>query len=176
MVLLLDQFRNNFGAYPVPRMLEDLLAFQNSSNEWYTGGFELDEISQGALKAHIKEERVSQFLGFGHDANYSLYALWRYQEMPLEEAPIVYLNSEGQGSTVFANNLAEFFILLAWDEEPIFGKYSTREDDIEHTPRNQAFRRWLAERYHLQAASEPNEIVRKARLQHPQLPLRYTDE
>jgi len=177
MALPFDQFRTNFGAYPIPSLLIELLTFQNISTEWYSDGFELDVISQEDFKHHIKEENLPQFFGIGHDANNSIYALWRYNNIPLEEAPVVYLSSEGFGSGIFANNLAEFFTLLACDEEPILGVYSEKpKKDLEHSPRNQEFRIWLAERYHLQAASKPNEIVWKARSQHPKLPLWYTEE
>jgi hypothetical protein len=174
MALMLDQFSRNFGVYSIPNVLKELLDFQNASHAWYSKGFELSIIEQEELREHVTEEKISQFLGFGHDANYSIYALWLYQDVPLEEAPVVYFNSEGEGSTVFAQNLFEFFRLLARDEEPIFGKYSEKEDgEIEHTARNREFRTWLNERYHLQMASRPNEIVRIAQLHHPKLPLIY---
>jgi len=92
--------------------------------------------------------------------------------MPLEEVPVVYLNSEGEGSGVQANNLAEFFTLLATDQDPAFGRYAERSlQDREQTKRNPEFLRWLEQHYHLQEAQYPNEVVRQARLRHPAVPL-----
>jgi hypothetical protein len=172
MVLTLEQFGANFAPYPVPSLLEELLAFQNASAEWYAGYFELDVVKRDSLKHHIREEALPQFFGFGRERDGSLYALWRYKEIPLEEAPVVYLNSEGEGSGVQANNLAEFFTLLATDQDPAFGMYAERSSqEREQTKRNPEFLRWLEQRYHLQAAEYPNEVVRKARLRYPAVPL-----
>ena len=69
-------------------------------------------------------------------------------DMPLVEAPIVYFNSEGEGSGVLAYNLPEFLTLPAYDKEPIFGVYPERVDhDSEHTERNEEFRLWLEHHY-----------------------------
>ena len=173
MVLTLDQFKNNFGEHPIPPMLVDLLAFQNASSQWYSLCFELDIFPLEIFADHLQDEYASQFFCFGHDGNYSIYALWLYKDMPLEEMPIVYLNSEGEGSKVLASNLTEFLMLLARDEEPIFGEYSEKTDnEIEHSSRNQAFRDWLLEHYQIQASLNPTEIVRNAQKQYPSLLLK----
>lgn len=39
MVLTLETFRENFKPYPVPRLLEHLLAFQNTSRDHYSWDF-----------------------------------------------------------------------------------------------------------------------------------------
>ncbi len=172
MKLALEQLRANFDPYPVPHMLEELLAFQIISPEYYAGRFELEVIKREDLKHHIREEALPQFFGFGRESDDSLYALWRYKEMPLEEAPVVYLNTEGEGSGVQANNLAEFFTLLASDQRPVFGIYTELSPrERKHTKRNAEFLQWLEQRYHLQAAEHPNEVVRQARLRHPAVPL-----
>jgi hypothetical protein len=71
------------------------------------------------------------------------------------------------GDTVVADNLAAFLTLLAWDEELTLGSYSDTDEDIIHTKRNQELRAWIRERYHLEVASHPNEIIQKAQKNHP---------
>jgi hypothetical protein len=94
--------------------------------------------------------------------------------MPLEEAPVVYLNTEGEGSGVQASNLAEFFTLLADDQGPVFGMYSELlSKEREHTKRKREFLIWLEQHYHLHATEHPNDIVRLACLRHPPVPLIY---
>jgi len=173
MVLSLERFSKNFGVYPVPQVLKDLLGFQNTEADWYSDSFELAEIGENGIKRDFGDDKevLSQFLEFGHDGNYSIYALWLYKDMPLEEAPVVYFNSEGVGNTVVANNLTEFLTLLAFDEELILGTYPDTNEYSEHTTRNQAFRAWIRERYHLQMASQPNEVIQKAQSNHPDLEL-----
>ncbi|HVB62626.1 MAG TPA: hypothetical protein VNE61_15650 [Ktedonobacteraceae bacterium] len=174
MALTCERFRSNFGIYPVPDILKELLAFQEISSQWYSWGFELSVITSEELQDHVPTEVVAQFLGFGHDGNYSIYALWKYKEMLLDEAPVVYFNSEGEGSGVQASNLADFFTLLAIDQEPIFGVYSEQAGkDIKHTNRNEEFREWLEQRYHLHADEHPNDMVQQARHRHPKVPLLY---
>ena len=176
MALTCERFRSNFGIYPVPDILKELLAFQEISSQWYSWGFELSVITSEELQDHVPTEVVAQFLGFGHDGNYSIYALWKYKEMLLDEAPVVYFNSEGQGSGVLADNLAVFLALLAYGTEPIFGVYPNQakaDERIKHTGRNQEFRLWLEQRYHLHADEHPNDMVQQARHRHPKVPLLY---
>jgi len=87
---------------------------------------------------------------------------------------VVYLSSEAEGTTIFANTLHEFLTLLARNEEPRFGKFSEIPDtELEPAPRNQEFRAWLEQKYHLHVASQPNEVIQNARKHHPPLPLAY---
>lgn len=89
-MLSVDRFSENFTPHPIPQVLKDLLEFQNDSNQWDREGFEHSRVTQkDALKYHVKEEALSQFLGFGHEAEGSLYALWLYQGNSLEDAPVV---------------------------------------------------------------------------------------
>jgi hypothetical protein len=174
VVLTLDQFRLNFVHDPVPTILEDLLAFQNLSDEWYSLAFELSSMPCDALSEHVQKEHLEEFFCIGHDGNYSIYALWRYKDIPLDAAPIVYFNSEAEGSTVLANNLSEFLRLLAYGAEPIFGVYPEKIGEGRvHATRNQEFKGWIHEKCHLQVSRNPNEIVHDAQQQHPALPLIY---
>jgi hypothetical protein len=171
MPLSFEQFRKNFGVYPVPHILQELLNFQNMGTEWYSDSFELASISKEGLKTYFgdDEEMVSQFIEFGHDGNGSTYALWLYKNGSLDDAPIVYFHSEGMGDTVVADNLAAFLTLLAWDEELTLGSYSGTIENIVHTKRNQEFRMWIDEHYHLQVPSDPDIIIREAQKKHPNL-------
>ncbi len=171
MPLPFEQFRKNFGIHPVPHILQDLLHFQNMTTEWYSDSFELASISKEGLKTYFGEdtEVLSQFIEFGQDGNGSTYALWLYKDTPLDDAPIVYFNSEGAENTVVADNLAEFLTLLAAYKELLLGSYSDGDEDDPPTQGNREFRTWIREKYQLQAASNPNEIIQKAQKNHPNL-------
>lgn len=171
MALSFERFQQNFKGHPVPEALKELLLFQNSVNDWYSGSFELDIMSYNIFNTYIVAiDILKQFLSFGHDGNGSDYALWLYKEEMLpENAPIIYVNSEGEGSTVLANTLQEFLLILAYDEEPIFGEYSETEEQIIHTPANHEFRTWLGKMYNVNLTASPIDIVQQARLQHPAL-------
>jgi len=172
-MLELEQFSRNFAPYPVPSVLENLLAFDTMSPDYYSWGFELAKLPQDELRDHVVPEAISRFFCFGHDGTYSLYALWRYKDAPLDEAPVVYFNAEAEGSGVLASTLLEFLTLLALDKEPNLGKYEVGGLGIGPSPRNQELRDWLELHYGLHAAEEPNAIVQRARSQYPALPLLY---
>jgi|SRR5579875_3240475 len=175
-MLELEQFSRNFAPHSVPAVLADLLAFQNMSRKWYSWGFELDAIPQEKLNAYVNEKSISEFFCIGRDGRDSLYALWRYKDIPLGEAPVVYFDSEGEGSGLLASNLLEFLTLLAHDDSPFLGRYEAEGLTTEHSPRNQEFRDWLELHYGLHAAEDPNAIVQRARSQYPALPLLYPAE
>lgn len=61
MLITLELFRENFKPYPVPRLLEDLLAFQNTSRDHYSWGFELAMLLQEEFKHHVVPEAIPQF-------------------------------------------------------------------------------------------------------------------
>jgi hypothetical protein len=129
MALSFERFQQNFKGHPVPELLKELVLFQNRVNDWYSDSFELAIIPYNIFNTYVVEiDVLKQFIPFGYDGNRSDYALWLHKEEVLpENAPIIYINSEGEGSTVLANTLQEFFLILAYDEEPIFGKYSETE-------------------------------------------------
>lgn len=60
-MLSVEQFSKNFAPHPIPRILEELLEFQNESDHWYRIAFELDKVPQERLRGHVKDEALSQF-------------------------------------------------------------------------------------------------------------------
>ncbi len=114
------------------------------------------------------EEAAKQFLIFGTDRAHSLYGYWLYDGRPINQAPIVYLNGEGENNTVLTNTLEEFLALLtlgqravgqidAWDESARPG------DDIED------FRAWAEAEFGIVPPPNPKEIIERARKAHSDL-------
>ncbi len=109
-----------FGA-EVPAELGDCNLFETIDTDYdpptffVCGDFQLVDDPQTALEnwfgdaAHKAGEQLRIFL---IDGNTALYAFW-HQGQPLAAAPIVYLDDEGVENSVVANNLREFFSLLA---------------------------------------------------------------
>lgn len=72
-----DEFQLNFpGGVSVPEVLLALLRFQNQSNDWYSGYFELGKWRFGdAAWFGGDAEAAQQFIVIGHGPDGSLYAL-----------------------------------------------------------------------------------------------------
>src|SRR5205809_2293297 len=115
----LDLLRAHFGRRPVPDLLRDLVEFDAAGDDFFSGYFELTD-SKGRSPAH---ELLGPFEGgvekfgaefdrelavFGADSDGSMYALWTHGGRLPEQAPIVYINSEGDGSRVVADDLRAF--------------------------------------------------------------------
>jgi hypothetical protein len=49
MALSFERFQQNFKGHPVPEALKELLLFQNSVNDWYSGSFN-DIVQQARLQ------------------------------------------------------------------------------------------------------------------------------
>jgi hypothetical protein len=169
----LDELRGNFptDALPPVRLVE-LLAFQESSPDWYSGRFEISAWQHGdAAWFDGDVEAAKQFAVFGNGSDGSLYALWLYPGRSVMDAPVVFLGSEGVDCSVIATNFDDFLALLAVgaDElgfEAAWGDITSGELPAE---RQGDFRAWLQERYGISAPPEPMDVVRRARAEHPDL-------
>jgi hypothetical protein len=114
------------------------------------------------------EDAASQFVIFGSDGTQSLYGFWRYDDQPLEQAPVVYLNGEGVRNTVLANDLTEFLSLLALGRERI-GSYRGWTDEPECEKAIKPFRKWLRDELGIAPPKNGLKIIERARAAHPDL-------
>ncbi|MDX3595705.1 hypothetical protein PV749_31745 [Streptomyces sp. ID03-2B] len=160
---------------PTPTL--DLLAeFDAGVDDYYAAGFELIELGHDdggypQLSDHIRP--FAQATGSG-----STYAFWlRDDRADLATLPVLFLG-DGGGVHVAARDLPELLRVLASGWEPMGGwdrldYFDEREeegggqdgddgDGYDPCPENPAFRAWLRDRFGLEAAEDPNEIVRAA--------------
>src|ERR1700678_2481878 len=96
--------------------LEKLYSWSDAKKDWISGRFELTDWTKRVDTAWFDgDERVSQqFWNFGSGPDGSIFAFWLYDNRSLDDAPIVYLSSDGaEGSIVLANSFDEFLSLLA---------------------------------------------------------------
>ena len=116
------------------------------------------------------EQNVTQFVIFLIGEAHSNYGYWLYGGRPLDEAPLVYLDSEAADSTVLANTLAEFVALVALGA-PNLGLYRLSDEDVEPDEETPQFRDWLKAETGIAAPTdaEARAIIGKARAQQPDL-------
>jgi len=167
---MLISFQSCFKNQPVPHLLKELILFSESFSGLFSGSFELQPDRFELCKAYFQgqKEGVEQVVPFGMDSAGSLFAFWLYDKaLTLENAPVVFLSSEGEGSTVLAKDFKDFLILLAANRDfvPEEGSFYCFEE--QNRANNSRYRVWLKTHLGLDAAAEPEEFLKKARETHP---------
>jgi hypothetical protein len=111
------------------------------------------------------------FMVFGGDSGGGTYALWLYEGRTIYDAPVVYLESEGQYCVVLASSLKEFIrLLMIGIEEPGYSiEVGDWKSNISETEATQQFSIWAQKRFGFSAPADPFEIVTPAREIHPNL-------
>jgi hypothetical protein len=152
----------------VPELLLRLLEFQNQIEDWYSGYFELASFGhEGLIHWFDDDVAASQFIQFAHNADGSLYCFWLYGGRLIDSAPIIFLGSEGQNNAVLANNLKDFFALLAEGYEEL-GFPSGRLEKLE-TEANRKLRDWLRGEFDITPPIDPEKNIADAQANHPNL-------
>jgi hypothetical protein len=98
----------------IPALLFELLRFENRSVEWYSGHFQSTTWKYGnAAWCGGNRQAAEQIAVIGRGPDGSLYALWLYPGRTLDDAPVVFLGSEGTDNGLLADSLREFLAPLA---------------------------------------------------------------
>lgn len=100
---------------PAPFQTTEHFAFVSDDGLYPCGDCCIAE--PGDLVAWLGEEAAARAVGRLHvflrgPAGY-LYGFWSHDGRPMRDAPIVYLDDEGDGSAVVAENLGEFLGIIA---------------------------------------------------------------
>ncbi|NEB36155.1 hypothetical protein [Streptomyces sp. SID14515] len=158
---------------PIPA-LNLLKEFEDGVEDYFAPGFELiafGEDDGGYPQLSDRIRPFAQATGSG-----STYAIWLLDDRAdLATLPVLLLGDEG-GVHVVARDLPELLRVLASGWSPMcdwdsLDYYDEREDEEQDggdgdgyapCPENPAFRAWLRERFGLEAAEDPNELVRSA--------------
>ncbi|WP_202414484.1 hypothetical protein [Duganella flavida] len=163
-------FQQNFPpATDIPVLLCKLLEFQNKATDWYSGYFELDKWKFGNPAWFGESSTAEQFAVFGCGPDGSLYALWLYPGRTLDDAPVVFLGSEGTDCNLIAGDLRQFLELLALGADELGFEINWGEIQIgnEEAPRLAEFRDWLWSSFQIRKPSNPIAAVLESRTHHP---------
>ncbi|MFH9762521.1 hypothetical protein ACH4MJ_28835 [Streptomyces anulatus] len=162
---------------PIPA-LNLLKEFEDGVEDYFAPGFELIAFGEDDGGYPQLSDRIRPFApatGSG-----STYAIWLLDDRAdLATLPVLLLGDEG-GVHVVARELPELLRVLASGRSPMCGwdgvdYYDEREeedgdeekgggegDGYDPCPENPAFRAWLRDRFGLEAAEDPNAVVRAA--------------
>lgn len=171
-----EQLHRNFpDDIPLPGLLARLCAFTEAEegDGVSLGGYlELTENGPLALDAWFRgnERAISRFIIFASDETDGLYGYWRYDDRPLDHAPLVYLDDECAHNTVLAGNLADFLTLVGVGQRFLgrVDEWDAQEEPDEDTLR---YRDWLRAGLGIEPPTldEGRQIIARARPQHPDL-------
>jgi len=165
-----EEFLPNFPVgVSIPSALREPLSFQNKEREWYSGHFQLDTWPFGADHWFGDRKTAEQFIIFGHGPDGSLYGLWMYPGRTVENAPVVFLGSEGTNCSLIAGELQQFLSLLAVGADELGFEISWGEVSEQNPParRLQEFRQWLKTSFDIAESENPLSLVAAARREHP---------
>jgi len=119
----LDKF---YGSDTIPTRLQSIIKAQEEYGA-VTDGFEAwnPEEWEDQDPAHEWFGKIpsQRLITIGKDGAGSLYVLWCYEGKAPAEAPVCYLGGEGEGNTVLADNLEDFWEMLLTGES--WGPYDS---------------------------------------------------
>ena len=162
----LYDFEQNFGNYYPPKILVDLLDFQNKYYN-YAKGFGLFGEGTFAIQhLSITSEFLERLLCFANDEKGSTFAFWDDStKKDIKEMPIIVI-ADKDGIHIVAENIKQLLQLLSCDiaisvnrDKAYFNK-----DIANHTKslHHGIFIQWLKENYQIEPNYNPNEIIATA--------------
>ncbi len=165
-----EKLKEKFAPHKVPKLLGALADYWDKHTAFFSGSFEVDHDEWDGVREWFRgnEAGWSHVRVFGHDGIAGLFCFWLYDTRTPEEAPVIYLGGEGEGTTVLADNFSEFLSLLATnrDWEPFDGDFTDPEEQNEKE--HKAFLKFLA-KHDIHPAKNPLAVVKAARKKHPDL-------
>jgi hypothetical protein len=160
-----------------PENFVKFIQYYKGQKDKFCGYFRLnlDEIdsSDGAYCWFDKDEKVAKrFTVFGSGPDGSLYVFWLYDQQTVLTAPVVYLDSEGLGNAVIANDFTDFLALLSLGIDQLGYVITNHKSDRGRVINNNGllqFRKWLQDELCIETPHGYEEIVATAQQNHPNL-------
>lgn len=133
----MPSFNKSPENFQSPLMLNDFLKFWKKSKNPFAG---LNQIknSDTSIRSLLSKKVTSKFIAFAEHDTESLVAFWLHDGTTSpENAPIVWLDSEGSPNGVFANTTQDFLTILPYGTGLIYEFLYCWEDyirDPQETP------------------------------------------
>jgi hypothetical protein len=154
----------------LPMELVKLFEFAAALGVFFAGNFEVDEDQREAVLAWFQGDAraAGEFLMFGHDGTGSLYGFWRHDGLPVQRAPVVFLDSEGARCRVLADDMKAFLGILALGKRDV-GWTAEENGAFDVDDELRTFRAWLSRELHVVPAADPKVTIAQAAARHPSL-------
>lgn len=149
------QYKEAFGSYQIPEALDKLVDFEEQYGaETYSEHFslctDLDKTPDMGQYS-LDEEYFERLMVFAYaDGDGGRYAFWAHEiGIPLEEAPIIVISSDGPVK-VIAENIGQLIKLLSFGPAPIEGMFFRDADDFIEPENADTFRKWMTTTLNIQ--------------------------
>ena len=114
--MTLQEFKSNFNNQELPAEMQLLFDFQDKFGaETYVAGFGLLQNDKSGLRYGWSDNSdfLNQLMPFAESGDGSMYCLWDNKtHQPINQMPVVYFDSDGEGENVIAKNFLEFIQIL----------------------------------------------------------------
>ena len=154
--MTLQEFKSNFGGQDLPNDMLLLFDFQDKFGaESYVAGFGLLQDDKCGLQYGWSDNNdfLNALMPFAQAGEGSIYCLWdNGTSQELNQMPIVYFDSEGDGETIIARNFLEFLQVLLLEDDK-------SEWKPEHYPEFKQFVTYLFESLKLEISQNTDAIV-----------------
>jgi len=170
-----ESYITNFpDGLPCPPLLVKLTQFYERTGGYLPGELELSTDGRQQVTGWFAGNEVAArpFVAFAIDNADSFFSYWRYEDQPLDRAPLVYLHFEdGSLNTVLTNTLEEFLVLLALGNPAYNIDMVEGKDEPETGDDVASYRMWLHDEVGVETPTigEAHAIVERARTAHPDL-------
>ena len=162
----LYDLEQNFGNYYPPKILVELLAFQNKYYD-YSKGFGI--FGEGTLAIQhlsMNPEFLNRILCFANANNDVTYAIWDdVSGKKIEEMPIVVID-DFKGIHIIAENALQLLELLTYDTAISIYKNKIQFNKVINNHlkslHHDVFVQWLKENYKIEPTNNPNQIIKTA--------------
>ena len=162
-----DKIQSEFPpGVPLPAHLRKLCDFLDDTGYPISGYMRLRPEGE-ALKSWFGPgaDAWNELAGFGSGPDGSIIALWIYPGRNVHNAPVVHLGSEGNRLQVIANDMVDFLRLFG------IGYGELGFDDLSLPPEEpesaEGLRHWLVSEFGITPPPTGNEIVARAKSNHP---------
>jgi hypothetical protein len=164
------ELKKSFGKYAVPNMLKELCDYWDENPYFFAGSIEIQPDDYNTVKDWFGdiEEGYSKVLPFAIDGAGSMIGFWLYGDgMTPDSAPVIFLSSEGSGSTVLADNISDYMVMLTANRDyiPFDGEFYDYEE--EQKEESDEYRKWLKSKFDLDPVDDPDPLWKRAKLRHP---------
>lgn len=168
-----EAFLANFDGRAPPRLLLELLDFQDGAQTAYCEDFWLAAPGGELLSTYEVQDPDWRVVPFAVNGLGSVFGFWVQDGAGLEDAPVVHLDAEGATNLVVAVGLREFLALLALDQaDPscLMSEEELRawraESGGAASPRHGDYLAWLSARG-IAPVAEPRQTLSAATAAHP---------
>jgi len=156
-----EKFTKIFSDYGIPEEILWLCEYQKEIKGYASGYFLAHPRAHDSLPDWLSGQylgAMDSLIMFGDGPDGSLYGFWFYNDIGIDNAPIVFADSAWDPCKVIAHNLKEFLSLLAVG----YDELGQPDGIIEENEAIHKFQKHLKQKYNFDPSTDPEKIMKLA--------------